>query len=117
MEKIPMTQIIDLVILFAGIYSLVICLQMKQKQVIHKNVLAPEEQKKCKDQKGFIATIFLPMLIFSIILIVSGGLGLVLAFLSITNRIVDYGVLLVFLLSFTFFASSLRKAREKFVNL
>ena len=82
---------------------------------INSIILAEEEMKKCKKPKAFVKYIAPRMLVFAIVLTVTGIFGILFdTVLSVGNW--DKLLLAVFLIAFVIFTVQFRKARENFVS-
>ena len=105
--------IFDVVIIALGVYMILQALGMKKKGEISSAIVTPEEIMKCKDKNGFVQYIYGKEVVFGIVIILAGILGIV------NEQIFSLGVLNyvsggMFLVFFFWFQRSLRIAREKF---
>lgn len=106
--------VFDVVIILFGIYMVITSLQMKKSGKINSMVLAQEELKKVKDEKGFIEFLYWREILFGALVIIVGIIGV------LNETIISIGKagifeVIVFLAAFIWFQNSLAKAREKFM--
>lgn len=105
--------IMDIVILGFGIYMLYVCVHMKKTKKVHSVLLAEEELKKCKNQKGFVDYITPKMIAFACISLIDAVIGIV-GELLVHNVYLNYAYMIIFFAAFLWFGSCLKKAREKY---
>lgn len=105
--------LMDLVIICFGVYMLYVSMTMKQTNKIHPILFADEELKHCKKQEELVAYIAPRMFAFAIITSLDGVVGIV-SELFVTERILQFIFMVIFLISFIWFTKCLKKAREKF---
>lgn len=105
--------ILDVIIIFLGVYMLLQAFGMKKKGEISPVIITQEEIVKCKDKDGFIQYMYVKEAIFGAVIILTGALGL------LNEQVIKIGALkyvsgILFLLAFFWFQGSLRSARGKF---
>lgn len=109
--------LMDIVICVFGLYLLIIAFQMKRSGKINNLLIADQEQKKCKDAKGYIAGC-VPYLYFF------GAVSMIVGFIGILGdvKLIDWGRILsfvelaLFLAALVFFTHGLRKQKELFFD-
>lgn len=107
--------IMDIVVLLFGAYMLYMSVSMKKTGRIPSMILAPEELKKCKDEKGFTAFLSTKMLVVSIVFMAVGAIS-VMEELFLHTGWISYVMMLVFLVAFFLFTRALQDARAKFIK-
>ena len=107
--------ILDVVILILGLYVVYASFKMKSTGKIAGSFLAEEDQKKVKDQKGYIDYIENKSCAF-------GVFSVVLAVVSVLSELVlkipywRYIEMVLFVIAIIFFSHVIRNSREKFVK-
>ena len=109
-----MLLIFDTIIALFGVYMIYVTINMKKTGVVNKLLLAPDEIKKLKDQKGFIESTYMKLLIFAIVVTIDGAIGI---FSDLVYEIPYWSVIemFTFLITVIIFTHFMRKAREKFL--
>lgn len=115
MTTIPTMPIMDIIMIVIGIYIIYVASWMKKNSKPHKVVLAEEEQKKCKDPKGFANYLCVKMLLFAISVIICGIIGFLADLVFKETIWINWCMLALFLVSFGIFTYFYRKAREQYV--
>lgn len=110
------TNILDIVITVLGIYLICVTLGMKKDKKINKMFLAPEELKKVKDVEGFINFVSPVCLIFGVITIILGILGLV-SGLVYEIKYYNWIEMIIFVITLIIFANRFTRAREKYCKI
>lgn len=109
------TNILDIVITALGIYLICVTLGMKKDKKINKMFLSPEELKKVKDVEGFINFVSPVCLIFGVITIILGILGLV-SGLVYEIKYYNWIEMIIFVITLIIFANRFTRAREKYLK-
>ncbi len=107
--------IIDIVATAFGLYLIWASIYMWKNKKINSMIVTETELKRCKDSAPFVNYLSPRMLIFAIITMLVGGVGIV------SDTIIDIGYwrilqLAVFLISFTVFSVQLKKARTEYCS-
>ena len=105
--------IINVVILILGLYLIFVSLQMQKTKKVNTFIVDEETLKKCKDQVAFAEYLFPRMLIFSIVLTITGGVRLI-HDLVFPIGIFQYIVAFIAFASFLVFYKQLTDGRNKF---
>lgn len=105
--------VLDVIIIFLGIYMLFQAFGMKKKGEISPVIITQEEIVKCKDKNGFIQNIYKKEAVFGGIIVFAGVLGVINEQIFKAGAI-KYVVGAIFLFAFFWFQSALGKARGKF---
>ena len=107
--------IMNIIVLVFGAYMLYMSVSMKKTGRIPSMILAPEELKKCKDEKSFTAFLSPKLLVVSLVFMAVGAISLLEELLIHTGWI-SYVAMLVFLAAFFLFTRALQDARAKFIK-
>ena len=102
--------LMDIVIVFVGIYLAVSAAKMKKSGQISDLVVPKEEIKKCKDPEAYIRGITPWLYGFAAVAVVVGAIGI----LCDTKVIWTYVELGAFLAALFAFVSGMRKMKDKF---
>ena len=105
--------VIDAVITILGIYLIYIALRMKKLKTVNTFVVDEETLKRCKNQAAFAEYLYPKMLVFSIILTITGIIRMV-HDLIFPIGIFQYVVALIAFLAFLLFYKQLTDGRNKF---
>lgn len=105
--------IMDIVITVLGSYLIYIALKMKKNKKVDRLVVAEEMLRMCKDEAGFAEYLSQKMLVFSVVLVITGVL------LAIHEAVFSLGVIFyvvtaVAIIAFLWFYKSLADGRNKF---
>ncbi len=106
--------IIDAVIILLGVYMIYVSLHMKKVGEISSLLIAKEEMTRCKDKKGFIDDMSPKLILFASIISVVGVIGIAIDLLDYTGGILNYAILIVFLIAFVIYTRQMRSARSKY---
>lgn len=105
--------IIDAVIIILGLYLIFVSLRMKKTKKVNTFIVDEETLKRCKDQKAFAEYLFPTMLIFSIILTITGIVRII-HDLVYQIGIFQYIIAFIAFVAFLFFYKQLTDGRNKF---
>lgn len=113
MNTVNTMLIMDVVIVFLGIYLIHIALKMKKTKKIERFVIAEEVMRVCKDEAGFAEFLSQKMLIFASVLT---GTGIVMAIHETVFNLGKgfYVVVAIAVIFFLWFYKSLTDGRDKF---
>ena len=107
--------LMDIVIVFVGIYLAVSAAKMKKSGQISDLVVPKEEIKKCKDPEAYIRGITPWLYGFAAVAVVVGAIGILCDTKVITlGSISTYVELGAFLAALFAFVSGMRKIKDKF---
>lgn len=110
-----MRLVMDAVIVLVGIYMAVISARMLKSGKVNEILLSEEERRRCRKPEAFVRYLAPRMLVFAVIAMLTGALGLLTAAVA-GEGFWTYLFPVVFLLAFFVFSTQLRKAREDFVS-
>ena len=113
--KMNIYLILDVVILILGLYVVYASFKMKSTGKIAGSFLAEEDQKKVKDQKGYIDYIENKSCAFGVFTVVRAVVS-VLSELVLKIPYWRYIEMVLFVIAIIFFSHVLRNSREKFVK-
>lgn len=105
--------VIDAVITILGIYLIFVSLRMKKLKKVNTFIVDEETLKRCKDQSAFAEYLFPKMLIFSIILTITGIVRMV-HDLVYQIGIFQYIIAFIAFVAFLLFYKQLTDGRNKF---
>ena len=105
--------VIEAVITILGIYLIIVSLQINKTKRVNTFIVDEETLKRCNNQVAFAEYLFPRMLIFSMILTVTGGIRL-LHDLVLPIGIFQYIVAFIAFISFLVFYKQLTDGRNKF---
>ena len=108
--------IFNAIITAFGIYMAVSALLMKKRGKINPMILAKEEMKKVKDEKGFIDFIYWHEIIFGLLVVIVGIRGVLNEIIKFPSGISKIFEVVVFLAAFFWFQNSLMQARQRFLH-
>lgn len=106
--------IIDAVIILLGVYMLYVSLHMMKVGEISSVLIAKEEMTRCKDKRGFINEMSPKLIWFASIILVVGAVGIILDLLDYSGGILNYAILVIFLIAFVVYTRQMRSARSKY---
>lgn len=106
--------IIDAIIILLGVYMIYVSLHMKKIGEISSVLIAKEELTRCKDKKAFIEDMSPKLILFASIISVVGVVGIIIDVLDYTGGILNYGILVIFLIAFFVYTRQMRNARSKY---
>ncbi len=113
MDSINTMLIIDIVIVALGIYLFFLSLRMRKNKKVEKFIIAEELLRQCKAEEQLAEYLSLPLMIFSIIMMVGGAL------MVVHETLYDFGywyylVAGAVLVSFLLFYKKLMAAKDKY---
>lgn len=108
--------IVDAMVILCGIYVIILYASMMTSGKITANVLMPKDinVNKCKDVPGFIKYTGWKQLVFGIIAILCGGLGLAQDYLNIVHPFVYLGAIVIFVVYAIWYSLDIKKAVQRF---
>lgn len=108
--------LIDVMIVGCGIYIIYLYAMMVKTREIKESILMPKglEGKKCKDPDGYIRFIGVKQLLFGIIAVISGGIGLAQDLTSAVGLPVYMVMVVVFLGYIVWYCVQIKKAEKLF---
>lgn len=113
MNTVNTMLIMDVIIVFLGIYLIHIALKMKKTKKIDRFVVAEEVMRMCKDESGFAEFLSKKMLIFACVLT---GAGIIMAIHETVYNL-GYGfyvVAAIAVIVFLWFYKSLMDGKNKY---
>ena len=112
MNTTSMFGIMDLIVIGGGIYVLYQYVIMVTSRHLKPNVLFPKELnlKKCKDVEGFIHYVGLKQLIFGIVALVCGIIGLIQDYTQSFGAAWYMGAIVVFLVVAVWYSMAIKTA-------
>ena len=113
MADINMVLVIDVIIVILGVYLIYSAFMMDRKEKISTMFVHEQELVKIKDKKAFIKYIFPKVIIFSVILIIDGIVGII-SETVITIPYWNWADLLIMLCAIGILMTQIRNAKEKF---
>lgn len=107
--------LMDIVIVFVGIYLAVSAAKMKRSGQISDLVVPKEEIKKCRDSQAYIKEIAPWLYAFAVVAVIVGTIGILCDTKVITfGRVWTYVELGAFLVALFVFVEKMRKIKDKF---
>lgn len=116
MSTNSMFGLMDFIILGCGVYILYAYYLLMAKNEIKQGVLISQktDPKRCKDFEGYRKFISIKVLIFGIVSIISGGLGLYQDYVAPVNTYFYIGFFVVFFAVMIWFVMAVKKAEKMF---
>lgn len=108
--------IVDGMVMLCGIYVVYLYIVMVTTGKLSQNVLMPKEVniKKCKDVPGFIRYIGWKQLLFGVIAILCGTLGIVQDYMNAVHPVLYLGSIVVFVGYAVWYSVNIKKAMNLF---
>lgn len=108
--------IMDAAIVASGIYVLYMYFTMAKSGKLRQNMLIPQnlDVKKCKDVAGYIQFIGTKQIIFGLVAVISGGIGLLQDFTQLIGAVPYIIVIMIFFVYALWFGLQVKKAGQMF---
>lgn len=108
--------LMDAVIVGCGVYVLYLYVNMIKSGQIKSSMLIPQniDVKKCRDVEGFIRFTGTKQLIFAVVAILCGGIGLLQDFTQLIGTVPYMIVILIFFIYALWFGMQIKKAVKMF---
>lgn len=108
--------LMDAVIVGCGVYVLYLYVTMIKTGKLKQSMLMPQnvDVKKCKDVAGFIKFTGTKQLIFGIVALVCGGIGLIQDFTQLVGAVPYMIVILIFFIYALWFGLQIKKAAKMY---
>ncbi len=116
MDSNSLFVIVDGMVMLCGIYVVYLYIVMVTTGKLTQNVLMPKDIniKKCKDVRGFIKYMGWKQLLFGVIAIICGGLGIVQDYMNAIHPVLYLGSIAVFVIYAVWYSMNIKKAVEIF---
>lgn len=104
----------DAIMTVLGTYLLFMAQKMKRERRVPSFLITEQDLMRCRDQAGLSEYLFPRIVIFSVVILVFGILGLVNDLVISLGNVVNIVMILIFLVAWVWFSAQLRKARKNY---
>lgn len=104
----------DAIMTVLGTYLLFMAQKMKRERHVPSFLITEQDLMRCRDQAGLSEYLFPRIVIFSVVILVFGILGLVNDLVISLGNVVNIVMILIFLVAWVWFSAQLRKARKNY---
>jgi threonine/homoserine/homoserine lactone efflux protein len=116
METNSIYTIIDVIIAFGGLYIIYLTYGMMKTGQLKENALLPKgtDIRKCKDAAGYIKYMAPKQIVFGVMALACGAIGIVHDYLGAINSYVYLACILVMVLYLVYYSIQSKKAMKQY---